>query len=144
MAIPINKYIDIVSGVAGRDLANRRDFMGLVITASEEAKTYFVEQGEQGEDGIPWISEFTSDDEVREAFGANSAEYRFALKYFSFVSKSVTRPKFLKFAYWEKEFPTDNKYAYTSYAQRGTNYAFAKQNFDDMSPISCSPCRLKV
>lgn len=133
MAIPINKYIDIVSGVAGRDLANRRDFMGLVLTSSEAARNYFVEMAETGEDGIPWIAEFANDDEVREAFGASSEEYHFAIKYFSFVSKSITRPKLLKFAYWEKDFPANNSYNYTSYAQRATNYSFSMKNFEEMS-----------
>ena len=126
MAIPINKYVDITSGVAARDVANRRDLMGLVLTASEEARIYFKDNGNTGADGIPWIAEFASDDEVRDAFGSQSEEYHFAVKYFSFVSKTITRPKLLKFAYWEKAFPSNN-YGYDSFAIRASNSIFARK-----------------
>lgn len=132
MAIPINKYVDIISGLAGRDAARRRDFMCLCLTSSEAAKNYFVTQGMTGEDGNAGIAEFADVDEVKEAFGNTtlSAEYRFAQKYFSFTSKSITKARLLKFAYWQKGFPEDNDYGYTSFAQRAKNASYSRSMFE--------------
>ena len=132
MAIPINKYVDLISGLAGRDAARRRDFMCLCLTASDAAKNYFVTRNMKGEDGNALIAEFADIDEVKEAFGNTtlSAEYRFAQKYFGFTSKSITRARLLKFAYWQKEFPTDNGYGYGSYAQRARNSAYSRSMFE--------------
>ena len=105
MAINIRKYIDITSGIAGRNKADRRDLMGLVMTDYDENGIWNT----PGEDQIYGIREFATADEVLEAFGGNlkTPEYMFAVKYFGFLSKSITKAKFIKFAHWQKSLPTN-------------------------------------
>lgn len=87
MAIRKSKYVDITSGIGGRDAVGRRNLGGRVFTM-HPALAY------QG------VRSFGTADEVMNFFGSDSAEYRFAVKYFSFISKSITTPERISFASW--------------------------------------------
>ena len=87
MAIREEKYIDITSGLGGRSQLTRRSLSGRVFTTSPAISN-------RG------IVTFRSPTEVMEYFGVASKEYQFAVKYFGFVSKSMTTPAQLSFAGW--------------------------------------------
>lgn len=100
MAINKSKYVDITSGVGGRDAVGRRN-LGARCFTTHPAIAY------QG------VKEFTSPDEVMAFFGSNSAEYRFAVKYFAFVSKSITAADRISFASWGHQNETIGCKSYT-------------------------------
>ena len=87
MAIRQTKYIDITSGVGGASAVRGREFIGRVFTTNDLC-------------GFGHVYEFNDADPVVSYFGGNSAEANFALKYFGFVSKSVTKAKKLSFMKW--------------------------------------------
>lgn len=87
MAIRQAKYIDITSGVGGRSAVKNREFIARVFTTSELC-------------GFGHVYEFDTLDAVGDHFGTGSEEYGFASKYFSFVSKSVTKAKKISFFKW--------------------------------------------
>lgn len=87
MAIREEKYIDIQSGVGARSQLTRRSLSGRVFTTSPAISN-------RG------IVTFTNADDVMDFFGVASKEYQFAVKYFGFVSKSMTSPVQLSFAGW--------------------------------------------
>lgn len=82
-----SRYIRIVSGVgAGAAVAQRQLVLRLITQNSVLPP------------GI--IAEFQNADAVGAYFGTNSEEYRRALIYFAFISKSITSPQMLSFARW--------------------------------------------
>lgn len=87
MAISINKYVDIVSGVGGGGVVRQRDLIGRIFTANLRVPA-------------DSLLEVTSAADVLAYFGSTSEEYLRALFYFSWVSKNITRPKKLQFARW--------------------------------------------
>lgn len=90
MAIQQKRYIDIVSGVGGAAAAGARELICRVMTQSELATSGAV-------------MEFTSVDNVATVFPTSSDEYKFAVKYFGFISKNVTNPKKISFARWGED-----------------------------------------
>lgn len=82
-----SRYINIVSGVgAGASVAQRQLIMRLITRNSTLPP------------GI--VAEFANSDAVGAYFGTNSEEYKRALAYFGFVSKSINSPLNLSFARW--------------------------------------------
>ena len=77
MAITQKKYIDIISGVGGAAVAARRELIARLMTTNVLAPTDSVM--EMNLDGM------------LSYFGSDSDEYKFAVKYFSFISKSITQ-----------------------------------------------------
>ena len=87
MAIRKEKYVDITSKLGGASVAARRSLTGRVFTASPAL-------------GFHQIAQFHDATEVMEFFGSDSKEYKFAVKYFGFVSKSATKAEMISFAGW--------------------------------------------
>ena len=87
MAIRKEKYVDITSKVGGRAVAARRSLTGRVFTANPLA----------AQKGVVY---YHSADEVLSDFGADSKEYKFAVKYFRFVSKTATQAEQISFVPW--------------------------------------------
>ena len=85
MAISQKRYIDITSGVGGQAAASERELIARLMTTNALAP-------------FGSVMEFTSLDNVGAHFGATTAEYLFAEKYFGFVSKIITMPKKISFA----------------------------------------------
>lgn len=85
MAISQKRYIDITSGVGGQAAASERELIARLMTTNPLAP-------------FGSVMEFTSLDNVGAHFGATSAEYRFAEKYFGFISKNITMAKKISFA----------------------------------------------
>lgn len=85
MAIPQTKYVNIISAVGGTSQVSQRDLMGRVFTDNAL---------------VPYntVLEFTGLESVGEYFGITSDEYKFASKYFGYVSKSGNVPQKLSFA----------------------------------------------
>jgi len=91
MAISFKKYINITSGVGGTSNVGQRSLCGRIFSRNNL---------------IPSTSvlEFTSAEDVGTYFGTNSEEYaRASNPYFSFISKNITTPQLLSFAYFEKD-----------------------------------------
>lgn len=80
MAISINKFVNITSAVGAGGVVRQRDLIGRLFTANPRQPTDAV-------------IEFTEPDDVKVLFGADSEEYRVALAYFGFITKSATRAK---------------------------------------------------
>ncbi|MDR2093026.1 MAG: DUF3383 domain-containing protein [Azoarcus sp.] len=85
MAIAFEKYVSITSGVVGNRGVRQRELIGRIFTASA-----LVSPDE--------VLEFTSLDDIRAFFGADSEETLRAQFYFAWVSKQATRAKKLSFA----------------------------------------------
>lgn len=85
MTISFKRYVDIVSGVGAGAGVRLRDLIGRVFTNNPR---------------LPPASyaEFSSADDVGLYFGTGSTEYRMALFYFGFISKSITRANKISFA----------------------------------------------
>jgi len=85
MSVPINEYINIISGVAGASLLDGRDsgFRGMCLDVTEFPTGTVIE--------------FKRAKEVGEWFGFTSPQYTFAVQYFGFTSKLVRSPKLLSF-----------------------------------------------
>ena len=83
MTISQTKYIDITSGVGGEATASRRELIGRVM--SKNAKV-----------PVNSILEFNADEAA--AYFGNSAEGKFAAKYFAFISKSGIQANKISFA----------------------------------------------
>ena len=84
MAISQKRYVDITSGVAAQPQATRREFILRCMTTSAKQPSAKV-------------LEFTSLAEVAAQFGATSAEYAYASKYFAYTSKDITKPGKISF-----------------------------------------------
>lgn len=87
MAISFTRYIDITSGVGAGAVVERRDLIGRLFTVNNLLPPQSFIQ-------------FENIDEVGSYFGTDSDEYARAVPYFSFVSKSLTRPQKIQFARW--------------------------------------------
>lgn len=87
MAISLNKYVEITSGVGGGGAVRQRDLIGRIFTSNPR---------------VPSDSyiEFTTSDDVRAFFGSASEEYARALFYFSWISKLIVAPQKLSYARW--------------------------------------------
>lgn len=85
MAINIEKYVQITSGVGGASLVPSRQLVGRFFTNNS-----LVAPDE--------IISFSSYDDVANFFGSSSEEAQRANFYFSWVSKSITRPNSMQFA----------------------------------------------
>ena len=85
MAIPQTKYVNIISAVGGTSQVSQRDLMGRVFTNNA-----LVPAGA--------VLEFSGLDSVGDWFGIGSDEYKFAQKYFGYVSKSGNIPQKISFA----------------------------------------------
>lgn len=85
MAIPQTKYVNIISAVGGTSQVSQRDLMGRVFTNNS-----LVPYGA--------VLEFAGLDAVGNWFGLGSNEYKFAAKYFGYVSKSGNIPQKISFA----------------------------------------------
>lgn len=87
MAISQKRYIDITSGVGGTPVAGQRELICRVMTTNSLANT------------AP-VLEFTSLENVATVFATSTDEYKFAAKYFGYISKSITAPKKISFAFY--------------------------------------------
>lgn len=85
MAIPINKYVDILSATGGVSPVQEKQPIGRWFTTNMLAP-------------MGKVLEFTSPQQVLAYFGSTSEEYKYAEKYFSFISKKYTQPKRISFA----------------------------------------------
>lgn len=81
MAIPQEEYINITSGVV-KDAVSNRELIGRYITPNAL---------------FSGALEYTKSDSVGDDFGYNSDEYKFAKKYFDFLSKDIKKPKKISF-----------------------------------------------
>lgn len=94
MAIPLTEYVKITSGVGGAAAASRRELIGRFFTSKQDAVASYDANG---------IAEYKDAGTVSQEFGPTSAEYYIALKYFSFISKSITAAKKISFCKWDKQ-----------------------------------------
>lgn len=85
MAIPISKYVKILSVAGGAPKVSFKSTMGRWFTTNALAP-------------MGKVLEFTSAKNVGLYFGTTSEEYTYANKYFSFISKKLKQPKFISFA----------------------------------------------
>lgn len=97
----MKKYVDITSGTAGVSAAARRNMGARVFTTSEKV-------------GFGHVKEFTSADQVMSYFGSDSDEYKFAVKYFGFISKSVTKATKISFARYNNSTSVQDGYVIAS------------------------------
>ncbi len=84
MAISINRYVDVTSGVGGAAQVAGRELMGRIFTGAAE-----ITDGE--------LLTFTSASAVGDKFGTDSEEYKRAVFYFGFITKQISSPKTLGF-----------------------------------------------
>ena len=87
MPIQFSRYVNITSGVGAGATVARRDLIGRLYTTNAVVPT-------------AGVLEFTDLVDVGNYFGTNTEEYRRALFYLGFVSKTITRPKRIAFARW--------------------------------------------
>lgn len=97
MAIPQTKYVNIISAVGGTSQVSQRDLMGRVFTNNS-----LVPYGA--------VLEFAGLSAVGNWFGLESDEYKFAAKYFGYVSKSGNIPQKISFALHSTEAKTARLY----------------------------------
>lgn len=92
MAISFKKYVDITSGVGGAAQVRQRELIGRLFTINPLVP-------------VNSFLEFSGGDladQVGEYFGFTSEEYKRALFYASFISKSITKATKISFARWAK------------------------------------------
>lgn len=102
MAISLKNYVNVTSGVGGQPTASRRELILRVFTpkmamTTDENKNAVNAMTEKNN----FIVEYTDHAQVGEAFGIKSPEYKIASSYFGHVSKSITKPQKISFAYWK-------------------------------------------
>jgi hypothetical protein len=85
MSITIKKYIDIDSGVAAASAVSRRELMQRIFTTNVLVP-------------VNTSIEITTLKEVGDFFGETSEEYKRAVNYFGFISKSITKNDVISFA----------------------------------------------
>lgn len=90
MAIPQTKYVNIISAVGGTSQVSQRDLMGRVFTANPLVPAGAVVEFSGGSSAA-----LTA---VGNYFGMASDEYKFASKYFSYVSRKGTMAQKISFA----------------------------------------------
>lgn len=89
MSISIKRYVDIQSGVGAAVTVAQRDLIGRLFTSNPKVPADAV-------------VEFDTPEDVALYFGGASEEYKRAVFYFSFVSKSISSPRKLSFSRWAK------------------------------------------
>lgn len=87
MAIAFKKFVDITSGVGGGAAVRQRELIGRLFTTNPLLPT-------------KTLAEFTTLEEVGNYFGTTSEEYKRALFYFGWISKSITKAQKIAFARW--------------------------------------------
>lgn len=87
MAISFTRYVDITSGVSGAATVRMRELITRIFSSNPLIPTNS-------------FAEFTSSDDVGSYFGTTSEEYKRALYYFSFLSKTITAPQKISFSSW--------------------------------------------
>lgn len=88
MAININRYVDITSGVGAGSAVPERELITRIFTTNNLVPPGVI------------ALEFESTAEVGEYFGFTSEEYDRAIYYFGWISKNITRPKKISFSRW--------------------------------------------
>lgn len=90
MAISLQRYVDIISGVGAGAAVSTRELIGRFFTTN---------------DLVPTDSQvsMTTAGDVATYFGSDSEEYERAVFWFGWTSKSVTSPKKISFARWSDE-----------------------------------------
>jgi hypothetical protein len=83
--INMNRYVSINSGLASGQSVKTRELIGNFVTTNPELPTKSM-------------ITFTTDTEVGNYFGFESSEYDYAINYFGYVSKSVTKPGKIMFS----------------------------------------------
>ena len=89
MAISQSRYVDIKTQLQPKSTLRRKELIGRFFTSSDVLSS-------------DEIADFYSADEVLSRFGATSAEYKIANKYFSYVSKTSKTPNKISYANWHK------------------------------------------
>lgn len=89
MSISIKRYVDIQSGVGAAVTVAQRDLIGRLFTSNAKVP------GDA-------VIEFDTAADVALYFGGASEEYKRAVFYFGFVSKSIASPRKISFARWAK------------------------------------------
>lgn len=90
MAIPQTKYVNIISAVGGTSQVSQRDLIGRVFTANALVPTGAIVEFSGGSNAA-----LTA---VGNYFGITSDEYKFAQKYFGYISRKGTTPQKISFA----------------------------------------------
>lgn len=90
MAIPQTKYVNIISSVGGTSQVSQRDLMGRIFTANPLVPAGAVVEFSGGS-----ANALTA---VGNYFGIASEEYKFASKYFGYVSRKGTMAQKISFA----------------------------------------------
>lgn len=98
MAISLKNYVNVTSGVGGEATATRRE---LILRAFTPNMAKNADSTDAMTASNNYIVEYITADAVCAAFGATSPEYKIALSYFGHVSKSITSPQKISFAYWK-------------------------------------------
>lgn len=87
MAINSKKYVQITSGVGGAPVVGARELLNRIFTTNELVPTGSV-------------LKFSDLESVLDYFGSSSEEYKRAVQYFGFLSKSITSPSNINYARW--------------------------------------------
>lgn len=95
MAISQTRYVLITSGVGGAASVSNRELIARLMTTNELAPTKSILEFGDGAS--------TALKNVGLHFGTTSAEYAFASKYFSYVSKDIKQPTKISFARYTPE-----------------------------------------
>ena len=90
MAIPQTKYVNIISAVGGTSQVSQRDLMGRIFTSNPLVPAGAVVEFSGGSN--------TALTAVGNYFGTDSTEYKFASKYFAYISRKGTAPQKISFA----------------------------------------------
>ena len=93
MPIPISNYVAITSGIGGGAVVGQRNLGALIITGNTLCPT-------------GTILTFTSAAAVGTYFGTSSEEYKRAVFYFGWVSKSISSPTQISFWFWNNDVAT--------------------------------------
>jgi len=102
MAISLKNYVNITSGVGGEATATRRELILRVFTKNMAKTTDSTGAVVDAmTDKNNYIVEYTTAGAVGTAFGYESPEYKISVSYFGHVSKSITSPQKISFAYWK-------------------------------------------
>ena len=90
MTINIKRYIDITSGVGAGATVRERELIGMLFSSDPKVPIDSVVTFENASDALNY-------------FGSGSEEYKRAVFYFDFVSKTITSPKKISFARYSPE-----------------------------------------
>lgn len=87
MAISLNRYVSITSGVGAAAAVSTRELIGRFFSQNPLIPTGTV-------------LEFSSSDDVESYFGSASTEFKRAEFYFGWISKNITTPQKISFYFW--------------------------------------------